>query len=91
MEVDLLVNDDPETEEHLSADENLLDVSIEEESEESEPIRRQREKAEKEVELQDQLAANKLLEERKRRKAKERIECIQTAKAHPEQEAPIAK
>jgi hypothetical protein len=32
-----------------------------------------------------------MLEERKTRKAKERIECIQTAKAHPEQEAPIAK
>jgi hypothetical protein len=46
MEVDLLVNDDPETEEHMSADENLLDLSIEEESEESsEPICRQREKA----------------------------------------------
>jgi|LakMenEpi03Aug12_release.lakeMendotaPanAssembly.Ray.scaffolds.fasta_scaffold4536965_1 hypothetical protein len=45
MEVDLLVNDNPEMEEHMSADKNLLDLSIEEESEESEPICRQREKA----------------------------------------------
>jgi hypothetical protein len=45
MEVDLLVNDDPETEEHMSADENLLDLIIEEESEKSEPFCRQREKA----------------------------------------------
>ena len=45
MEVDLLVNNDPEKEEHMSDDENLLDLSIEEESEESEPICRQREKA----------------------------------------------
>ncbi len=45
MKVDLLVNDNPETEEHMSADENLLDLSIEEESEESEPICWQREKA----------------------------------------------
>jgi hypothetical protein len=45
MEVDLLVNDDPETEEHMSADENLLDLRIEEESDESEPICQQHKKA----------------------------------------------